>query len=79
MSHNLLFLGHGLFFIWSLVIDKITVENLYLRILIEEAGHFGQAMVDFYLRPVPRAYVLCRVQGSYPDGRISLKLYRQVN
>ena len=48
MSHNLLFLGHGLFFIWSLVIDKITVENLYLRILIEEAGHFGQAMVDFY-------------------------------
>ena len=48
MSHNLLFLGHGLFFIWSLVIDKIIVENLYLRILIEEAGHFGQAMVDLY-------------------------------
>ena len=46
MSHNLLFLAHGLFFIWSIVIDKIVVENLYLRILIEEAGHFGQEMVD---------------------------------
>ena len=32
-----------------------------------------------FLRPVALSYVLCRVQGSYPDGRISLKLYRQVN
>ena len=34
---------------------------------------------DRNLRLVPLPYVLCRVQGSYPDGRISLKLYRQVN
>ena len=42
MAPHYLLGGHGLFFIWSVLIDLITVDNLYGRILVEEAGHFGQ-------------------------------------
>ena len=70
--------------------ERLDKNQMFLGLVRVEEGDFCalqtlELLVIFFrgplrneslLRPVPMPYLLCRVQGSYPDGQISPKLYR---
>ena len=43
MTEVFLVAVHLGFIVWSVAVDRLNVDNLYLRIAFEEAAHFGQA------------------------------------
>ena len=64
-----------LVYLFKITIEPIGRDNIEVPFKIE-LQEICDLYIDRTLKLVPLPYVLCRVQGSYPDGQISPKLYR---